>query len=62
MITHRLQTGPYNPENLPPVDAENPPEDWEECGCCGGYHPTTSHADCRDPYNRWPSHITTGEC
>jgi len=34
---------------------ENPPDDWEECGCCEGYHPADFTGDCRDDVNRWPS-------
>ena len=43
---------------------ENPPDDWEECECCGGYHPPmpvpTKAAnlyfyDCRYDKYRWPS-------
>ncbi len=40
----------------PPVDfADDPPEDWEECGQCSGHHPPGFTADCRDDVNRWPS-------
>jgi hypothetical protein len=52
---------PYGPDNLPPIDGENPPDDWEDCGSCGGYHPFDFYGDCRDDYNRWPSGYTTGE-
>ena len=34
---------------------ENPPEGWEECGCCGCWHPGDGKAyECRDDANRWP--------
>lgn len=33
---------------------ENPPDDWEHCGCCDGYHPVNFAGDCRDDMNRWP--------
>lgn len=52
---------PYGPKNPPPIDPENPPDDWEDCGSCGGAHPMDFHGDCRDDYNRWPSRFTTGE-
>ncbi len=26
----------------------NPPDDWEECGGCGGLHPPGYDGDCRD--------------
>ena len=52
---------PYSPQNPPPIDAENPPDDWVDCGSCGGAHPADFYGDCRDDYNRWPSGITTGE-
>lgn len=32
----------------------NPPSNWEECGCCGGFHPRNYTGDCRDDLNRWP--------
>jgi len=35
--------------------AENPPDDWEECGCCDCYHPASYTGDCRSDINRWPS-------
>ena len=35
--------------------AENPPDDWEDCGCCGGTHPPAFTGDCRDDIDRWPS-------
>lgn len=35
-------------------DDENPPEDWEECGSCGGYHPAAYGGDCRNDLYRWP--------
>jgi hypothetical protein len=38
-------------EEIPPEDL---PEDWEECGCCGGYHPPDFDGDCRDDDNRRP--------
>jgi len=38
-----------------PSYAENPPDDWEECDCCGGYHPPNYSGDCRSDINRWPS-------
>jgi hypothetical protein len=34
---------------------KNPPDDWEECGQCDGYHPAGFNGDCRDDYHRWPS-------
>lgn len=34
---------------------ENPPDDWEECGQCGCYHPIGFVGDCREDVNRWPS-------
>ena len=34
---------------------ENPPADWEDCGCCGGTHPAGYTGDCRDDANRWPA-------
>ena len=34
---------------------ENPPDDWEECEQCSGYHPPGFVGDCRDDFNRWPS-------
>ena len=34
---------------------DNPPDDWEECGQCGGYHPAGYIGDCRDDEKRWPS-------
>jgi len=34
---------------------ENPPDEWEECGQCGCYHPSGFMGDCRDDINRWPS-------
>lgn len=33
---------------------ENPPDDWEDCGICGGAHPADFTGDCRDDGNRWP--------
>jgi hypothetical protein len=35
--------------------AENPPDDWEDCDCCGGCHPPDYSGDCRSDINRWPS-------
>jgi hypothetical protein len=58
---HENDGAPYSPNNPPPIDAENPPDDWEECGSCGGYHPPDFYGDCRDDFNRWPSPYTTGE-
>jgi len=52
---------PYSATNPPPIDAENPPDDWVDCGSCGGTHPPDFYGDCRDDYNRWPSGYTTGE-
>ena len=34
---------------------ENPPDDWEKCGQCDGYHPPGFTGDCRDDRHRWPS-------
>jgi hypothetical protein len=39
---------------FPPEDQDNPPEGWEECGCCSCYHPPEFTGDCRDDSNRWP--------
>jgi hypothetical protein len=36
-------------------DQENPPEDWEDCGQCGGAHPPKYTGDCRNDLYRWPS-------
>lgn len=37
------------------VDDDNPPEGWEECGCCGCWHPGDGKAyECRDDAHRWP--------
>jgi hypothetical protein len=38
-----------------PTYAENPPDDWEDCGCCDGAHPPGYSGDCRSDINRWPS-------
>jgi hypothetical protein len=57
----KTAAAPYGPTNPPPVDAENPPDDWVDCGSCGGTHPPDFWGDCRDDYNRWPSAYTTGE-
>lgn len=27
----------------------------QECGCCGAYHPSNFHGDCRDDNNRFPT-------
>jgi hypothetical protein len=35
---------------------DNPPDSWEECGCCDGYHPADYDGDCRSDINRWPSY------
>lgn len=34
---------------------DNRPDDWPDCGCCGGCHPPRFAGDCRDDLNRWPS-------
>ena len=34
---------------------DNPPDSWEECGCCGCWHPADYDGDCRSDINRWPS-------
>lgn len=31
----------------------NPAREFEECGCCDQYHPSTFHGDCRDDNNRF---------
>ena len=35
-----------------PKYAENPPDDWEDCGQCGCYHPPAYSGDCRSNINR----------
>lgn len=44
------------------VGDENPPDDWKECYCCEGYHPSelSTLIDCRDDRYRWPSRLTGG--
>ncbi len=37
------------------ADLTDPPEDWEVCGSCGGYHPAGFTGDCRDDVSRWAS-------
>lgn len=49
-----------------PSYTENPPDDWEDCGQCGGCHPPGFTGDCREDINRWPSEesiaaLTQGE-
>ena len=41
--------------------AENPPDDWEECGSCSGYHRPGYPGDCRNDAERWPSDVTTAK-
>jgi hypothetical protein len=43
------------PPQRPGYYEENPPDDWEDCGGCGGYHPAGYTGDCRSDINRWPS-------
>jgi hypothetical protein len=38
--------------HLPPA-RRNPKREFEECGCCGEYHPSDFHGDCRDDKNRF---------
>ena len=41
--------------NTPEGLNENPPEGWEECRCCGCWHPGDGKAyECRDDAHRWP--------
>ena len=38
----------------PTEPSDHPPEGWEECDCCGCYHPADYAGDCRDDERRWP--------
>lgn len=43
---------PRTGTHLPPA-RRNPKREFEECGCCGEYHPSDFHGDCRDDKNRF---------